>query len=203
MKTLGIVGGVASGKSLVSQYLSELGAGVLDADKASHEVLANDPHVHDALVNRWGRSILNDAGQIDRKAVATRLFADANDPAGEDRKFLEKLLHPRIRERLDEQRQAFAREGRPAVVLDAPLLLEALWGPMCDVIVMVDAPREMRLAHASERGWTEAEFDRRESAQWPVEEKRRHATVVLENVGSPADLRDAARQIWSEHVQQP
>jgi dephospho-CoA kinase len=199
MITIGIVGGVASGKSLVSQEFAKLGAGVLDADKAGHEVLATDPDVRDALVARWGRSILTDTGQVDRKAVANRVFSDSHDLASDDRKFLEALLHPRIRERLDEQRQAFDAQRRPAVVLDAPLLLEAGWGPMCDLVIMVDAPRDVRLSRAKNRGWAEAEFDRREAAQWPVEEKRRRSDVVLENVGSPEELRRYVREIWSQH----
>jgi dephospho-CoA kinase len=203
MITFGIVGGVASGKSLVSQACAKLGAGVLDADKAGHEVLATDSAVREALVARWGRSILTDNGQVERKAVANRVFSDANDLTSEDRSFLEGLLHPRIRQRLDEQRQAFAAEGRPAVVLDAPLLLEAGWAPMCDVVIFVDVPREVRLARAGLRGWSEAEFDRREAAQWPAEEKRRAANVVLENVGSPAELADDIHQIWSQHVKLP
>jgi dephospho-CoA kinase len=202
MITFGIVGGVASGKSLVSQAFASSGAGILDADKAGHEVLATDPDVRDALVARWGRSILADNDQVDRKAVANRVFSGTTDLASEDRHFLESLLHPRIRQHLDQQRQAFAAEGRPAVVLDAPLLLEAGWGPMCDVVVFVDVPRETRLARAGLRGWSEAEFDRREAAQWPAEEKRRAADVVLENVGSPEDLADDVQQIWSQRVKQ-
>jgi dephospho-CoA kinase len=203
MITFGIVGGVASGKSLVSQAFASLGAGVLDADKAGHEVLATDLDVREALVERWGRSILTDNGQVDRKAVANRVFSNASDLAAEDRSFLEGLLHPRIRQQLDEQRKAFAAEGRPAVVLDAPLLLEAGWGPMCDVVIFVDVPREIRLARAGLRGWSEAEFDRREAAQWPAAEKRRAADVVLENVGTPDELADHVQQIWSQHVKLP
>jgi dephospho-CoA kinase len=197
MITIGIVGGVASGKSLVSQQLAELGAGVLDADRAGHEVLANDPDVRPELLSRWGPTVLADDGSVDRRAIAARVFADS---AAADREFLEHLLHPRIRRRLDQQRKKFAAEGRPAVVLDAPLLVEALWGPMCDVVVFVDTPREVRLARAHERGWSDAEFSRRESAQWPVEEKRRLADVVLSNSGSADDLRAAVRRVWSQHV---
>jgi dephospho-CoA kinase len=203
MTTLGLVGGVASGKSLVSKYLAELGAGVLDADRAGHEVLATDPEVRQALVDRWGRTILAEDGQIDRKAIAARIFAgpDAADSvtnaSAEDRRFVESLLHPRISQRLQEQRRQFVREGRPAVVLDAPLLLEAGWQPLCDLVVMVDSTPEARLARAKSRGWDEAEFNRREAAQLPLEEKRRHADVVLANDQSPRELRYEVGQLWA------
>jgi dephospho-CoA kinase len=199
MTTLGIVGGVASGKSLVSQQFAELGAGLLDADRAGHEVLANDPDERAALIERWGPAILAGDGSVDRRAVAVRVFGHS-EKAADDREFLENLLHPRIQQRLDEQRQQFAAAGRSVVVLDAPLLLEASWGPMCDVIVYVDTPRAVRLARANGRGWDETEFDRREAAQWPVEKKRSSANVVIPNGGSADELRAAVRSVWDQYV---
>ena len=198
MKIIGLVGGVASGKSAVAQIFAELGAGVLDADLAGHDVLA-DADVQRALCERWGDSILAADGSIDRAKLAAVVFA-TDDQAAANRQFLEELLHPRIRSRLEEQRRQFAAAGRPAVVLDAPLLLEAGWRSMCDLVVMVDAPREARLARARQRGWNDAEFARREAAQWPVEEKRRQADVVLSNAGSLNELRHAVRDVWEKHV---
>ena len=74
MKTIGIVGGIASGKSLVAKLFAELGAGLLDADRAGHEVLAQDT-VRVMLVDRWGPSILTPAGSVDRSAIAKHVFA--------------------------------------------------------------------------------------------------------------------------------
>ena len=85
-------------------------------------------------------------------------------------------------------------------VLAAPVLLEAGWGPTCDILLMVDVPREIRLERARQRGWSEAEFDRREAAQWPVEDKRREAHFVLANNGSQEELRQAVREFWQAHV---
>lgn len=202
MITFGIVGGVASGKSLVSQQFAALGAGILDADRAGHEVLANDADVRAALVDRWGSTVLAADGSVDRHAVAARVFGDSENAVA-DRKFLEHSLHPRIRQRLDVDRQQFVAAGRVAVVLDAPLLLEAGWGPMCDVIVFVDTPREVRLARAANRGWHEAEFDRREAAQWPIERKCSAADVVIQNSGLAEDLRAAVGRLWSQHLATP
>lgn len=201
MKTIGIVGGIASGKSLVAKLFAELGAGHLDADQAGHEVLANDAEVRQALVDRWGTSILASDGSIDRAAVAACVFA-ASDPAqaAREREFLESLLHPRIGVLLKEKTAKLAATGTPAVILDAPLLLEAAWGPLCDLIVMVDTPLETRLARAAARGWDRNEFARRESAQWPVEKKRRHAQIIIPNDGTLDDLRGRVADVWKQNV---
>jgi dephospho-CoA kinase len=196
MKTIGLVGGVASGKSLVAKMLVELGAGLLDADRTGHAVLDEDEDVREVLCHRWGDAVLSPNG---RAVIARIIFADTAVGAAE-RKFLEDLLHPRIRRRLNHFRDQFASEGKPAVVLDAPLLLEAGWGPLCDFVLMIDVPRELRLERARARGWTEAEFARREAAQWPADEKRRLADAVISNDGTEAELRDAVYRFWQRNI---
>ena len=171
----------------------------LDADGAGHAVLAEDAEVRDALVDRWGDSVLRPDGKIDRSAVARRVFAESETGTA-DRKFLEDLLHPRIRRRLNQLRDEFAAAGKPAVVLDAPLLLEAGWGPLCDFVLYIDVPLEKRLERAKTRGWSEAEFARREAAQWPAEEKRRLAAAVIPNAGTEAELRAAVRNFWRQKI---
>jgi dephospho-CoA kinase len=199
MKVIGLIGGVASGKSKVAQMLLELGAGLLDADRTGHAVLAEDADVHAALRRRWGEGVFGKQGRVDRSAIAARVFGEGS-AADAERRFLESLLHPRIGARLRNQGQEFAAAGRPAVVLDAPLLLEAGWQPMCDLILMVDASRETRLARAKLRGWTEEEFEQRESAQLSVDVKRLAADAIVSNDGSEADLRDAVSKFWREHI---
>ncbi len=202
MKTIGLVGGVASGKSLVARMFVELGAGLLDADRTGHDVLAEDTEVHRALRERWGDAVFRPDATVDRGSIARRVFGDG-DAAKAERVFLEGLLHPRIGRRLDKLRERYAAEGKLAVVLDAPVLLEAGWGPMCDILLMVDVPREFRLKRARERGWTEAEFDRREAAQSPIEDKRRAAHVTISNAGTEEELRQAVRDFWNEHIARP
>lgn len=199
MKTIGLVGGVACGKSLVAKMLVELDAGLLDADRTGHAVLAESAEVQQALRRRWGDAVFAADGSVDRAAVARRVFAEG-DQAAADRLFVESILHPRILGRLEAERDQFAAEGRPAVVLDAPLLLEAGWGPFCHILLMVAARRDVRLARALRRGWTEAEFARREAAQWPVDVKRREAHFMLTNDGSEADLRQAVHEFWRRCV---
>jgi dephospho-CoA kinase len=198
-KTIGLVGGVASGKSLVAKMLVELGAGLLDADRAGHAVLAEDAEVQQDLRQRFGAAMFTADGRVDRAAIAQRVFGES-DEAKRDRQFLEDLLHPRIRRRLENLRKQFADEGKPATVLDAPLLLEAGWGPMCDIRLMVDASRDLRLHRARQRGWTDAEFSQREAAQLPVDDKRHAANVVISNDGTEADLRRKVRNFWDQHI---
>jgi dephospho-CoA kinase len=202
MKTIGLVGGVASGKSTVARMLVELGVGLLDADRTGHDVLADDAEVSRALRCEWGDSVFTSDGSVDRTAVAGMVFS-GGDTAEENRRFLEDLLHRRIRRRLEKLRQQFADEGYHAVVLDAPLLLEAGWGPMCDLVVMVDSPRELRLARARGRGWSDEDFTRREAAQWLVEDKRRGSSLLIENDGSEEQLRSSVKGLWRNHIGQP
>jgi dephospho-CoA kinase len=199
MKTIGLVGGIASGKSLVAEMLVDLGAALLDGDRTGHAVLAEDPDVHSALRERWGDSVFAADGSVNRSAIAKRVFGEGRD-AEVDRRYLESLLHPRIRQRLDRLREQYRAEGRSAVVLDAPILLEAGWGPICDVVLMVDCLREVRLQRALRRGWSEEQFVRREQAQWPVDEKRRAADVVIQNDGTETELHHAVVDFWRKHV---
>jgi dephospho-CoA kinase len=200
MKTIGLVGGVASGKSLAGKMLVDLGAVLLDADRTGHAVLAEDADARKAVVNRWGNAILRSDDQVDRAAIGRHVFAETAAGAA-DRKFLEDLLHPRIGRRLNQQRDAAAAAGKPAVVLDAPLLLEAGWGTICDLVLMIDSPRDLRLERARSRGWSETEFDRREAAQWPPDEKRRLADVVIPNQGTDEELRSAITDFWHREIQ--
>src|SRR3954470_105279 len=119
MKIIGLVGGVASGKSLVAQMLVELGAVHLDADRAGHAVLAEDDEVRQALVDRWGNAILDTDGRVDRRAIAKQVF-DKSSVGTVNRKFLEDLLHPRIRQRLNIERDTAMSQGRAAIIVDAP-----------------------------------------------------------------------------------
>ncbi len=179
-RVLGLLGGIASGKSYVANLLAAQGAVVLDADRAGHEVL-NDRNVQWALQNRWGKQVFTAQGDVDRKAVGAIVFAD---PA--ELKFLEQLTHPQIGERLRQQLTAIqdthrGSEDTLAAVLDAPVMLKAGWDALCDEIWFIDAPREVRLQRALDRGWSPEQFQAREAAQEPLEEKRLRADRIIEN----------------------
>ncbi len=201
MLVIGLLGGVASGKSLVAKELERLGAGHLDADRAGHEVLRL-PRVEAAARQRWGAGVFNTAGHIDRSQLARLVFAaPPNGPR--ERKYLEQLTHPEIGRLLEQQARQWTAEGLPAAVLDAPLLLEAGWDKFCDTLVFVDAPREVRLGRALARGWTESEFSARENAQEPLDLKRKRADVVIDNATSFEQTREQVERFWQSLVGGP
>jgi dephospho-CoA kinase len=194
MQVVGLLGGVASGKSTVSQLLAEAGAGVLDADRAGHEALLL-PQVEQAARSRWGESVFDVDGRLDRSRLAQIVFTPPPDGIRE-RRFLEQLTHPEIAKIIQRQADALAEEACPVAVLDAPLLLEAGWDRLCSTLVFVDVPREIRLSRALDRGWSSAEFTAREQAQLPVEAKRARADLVVENAGKLEETRRQVAQVW-------
>lgn len=194
MILIGILGGVASGKSEVSGRLRSLGAAVLDADRVGHAVL-REAEIRRAVQCRWGETVLDAAGEIDRRRVAEIVFSTTPESRTE-LAFLEALTHPRIGQQLQEQLAELHREGVRAAVLDAPVMLKAGWDRMCQRIVFVDAPRDVRFARARQRGWTEADFSAREAAQEPVETKRRRADVIIDNSATRQHLFAQVDRFW-------
>jgi dephospho-CoA kinase len=195
MITLGLVGGVASGKSAAARFLAEHVPGTvhIDADRIGHETL-EIPSVKAALVAHWGEGILDDAGHISRPAVGKLVFGPGKE---EERRFLESKTHPHIRKAIRERINDAQAAGAPLVIVDAALLLETGWGDLCDLVAFVDTPREARQERAQQhRGWNAAEFARREAAQWRVEQKRAAAKEVILNAGSQADLAKEVARLW-------
>jgi dephospho-CoA kinase len=195
MLVIGVAGGIASGKSLVSKQLQQLGAEVLDADRAGHEVLL-EPDVERALRSHWGDDVFGDDRRISRAAVAKIVFA-APPEGPKELAYLEQITHPRIEERLRRRKAEFEQRGDlKAVVLDAALMFEAGWNKLCDKIVFVETPRESRVARARQRGWSEAEFAAREAAQESLEVKRKSADWIIDNSGSPEHTFAQLQRFW-------
>ncbi len=196
MQVIGILGGVASGKSVVAGFFQELGAGVLDADRAGHEVL-EIAAVKDAIGKRWGDVVFGPEGSIDRAELAKIVFQPPPKGA-RDLAFLEQITHPRIGESLQQQSVEFAEQGVPAIVLDAPVMLKAAMDQMCNAIVFVDAPPEVRSQRAQQRGWTKEEFAAREKAQQSLDIKRERADCVIDNSGSLESTKSQVIQFWKQ-----
>ena len=202
MLILGLVGGIASGKSVVANVLRDMGAVVLDADRAGHFVL-HEPEVIAELRKRWGEGILDASGQVSRRAVAKIVFAQGNDA---ERIFLQQLTHPRIEALLKQELEAARNSLEPphVLVIDAALLFEAGWDKLCDKILFVDAPRDIRLERAVARGWSTEQFAAREAAQLPPEEKRARSDIVIRNVRTLENVREVLRLTWRHRlVDQP
>ncbi len=194
MKILGLIGGVASGKSTVAEMFRKLGAGVLDADRAGHEALQL-PHVRAAIGGRWGQDVLGADGEIDRKSLAKIVFAPPPDGPRELAE-LERITHPEIRKRLKSDVEKLANAGVSVAILDAPVMLKAGWDRFCGSLAFVDAPADQRLQRALARGWTAEEFKRREASQESVEEKRRRADFVLDNSRDVSYIQSQVERCW-------
>lgn len=198
LPVIGVIGGIGAGKSAATTCFGDLGAFVLDADAIGHTLLDQTP-CRDLVLERFGEAVLGpytsegERRPIDRRALAAIVFA--SPPALRE---LEAILHPAMRKTFDRAITRQARLGRvPAVVLDAAILYETGWDTLCDVVVYVDAPDEVRLARLeASRGWTAETLATREKAQGPAEEKRRQADHILPNDGSPKQLASAAKELW-------
>jgi dephospho-CoA kinase len=195
---LGLIGAIGGGKSSVARRLASHGAAVIDADAVGHELL-EEPAIRDRVVGRFGTGVLEAGGdggspRISRRALGAVVFRDPD--ALRD---LEAILHPAMRDRFLGTIGRLTREGgRPCIVLDAAVLLEAGWDDLCDRIACVDAPRSERVRRVREsRGWSDEALAARESAQEPVEEKRRRADWIIDNDGSPARLEREADRLLS------
>ncbi len=191
---VGIVGGIASGKSLVAAHLERQGAVVVDADKVAHEVLKLD-EVKALALERWGETIFGKDGQIDRQALGKIVFGPAPDGPRE-LKYLESLTHPRIGKLTLERIAQLSEEATAAIVLDVPLLFESGWNKICDKTIFVDAERTLRESRAALRGWTPEDFARREAAQESLEAKRALADVVIDNSGTPQATQHQIDRVW-------
>jgi len=178
---------------MVASLFAELGCRVINSDAMVHEAYAQDA-VKRVLQRWWGAAVFNACGQVDRRAVAKRVFAD---PA--QRRRLEKLLHPLIDRRRRRLMKAAAAEAAiVAFVWDAPLLYETGLNRLCKAMVFVDAPRQERLRRvAQERGWNVRELDRREKSQLPLDKKREISDYVLCNTADADYARSQVREILS------
>ena len=199
MQVIGVVGGIASGKSTVSAELQRLGAQVLDADRVGHQVLRL-PDVRDAVREHFGPGVVGADGEIDRPRLAGIVFARTPEGANQ-LAHLERMTHPEIGRRLQELLSELRRgESVKAVVLDAPVLMKAGWDDFCDKIVYVEAPLEQRLERAAARGWTKEDFSAREAAQESLDAKRRRADWIIDNSGSLQSTRAQIEQLWRSWV---
>ncbi|QQS09735.1 MAG: dephospho-CoA kinase [Phycisphaerales bacterium] len=188
---IGLAGGIGAGKSKVARAFEALGCLVSDSDAEAKAALEL-PEVRAQLREWWGEKVFDaESGKVSRRALADVIFADA-----EARRRLEGLTHPIVRARRDEMVRRATAEGRPGVVVDAPLLFEAGLDKECDVVIFVDAPREIRLERVRRtRGWTEEELDRREKSQISLDEKRQRSDEVIVNDGGMDRLESISRTI--------
>jgi dephospho-CoA kinase len=193
MKIVGIVGGIASGKSSAAKIFKEHGAALLSGDEIGHQILG-EPEIVTAAEERWGSGVIDQNGEIDRHRLAAIVFSEKEHR--EELTFLEKLTHPRIKSRLLAEIDRLRTAGTGVVILDAALLLETGWYSMCEKIVFIDASEENREKYAAQRNWTKEELICRESQQLSLEKKRAAADFQICNNGSMELMRQEISRVW-------
>ncbi len=192
MKVIGLTGGIGSGKSTVSQFLSELGAVILNADKVGHEAFKPDTEIWRKVVAAFGKQIVTPDGNIDRKKLGNIVFGNA-----ESLSRLNRIMHPRMYAQVKAQLEECRRQGTRVVVLEAPLLLEADWTPLVDKVWVTTAPEATVLKRLEERtGLSQAESLTRIRSQLPSAERVRHADVVINTDCDLDELKSKVKELW-------
>jgi dephospho-CoA kinase len=192
MLLVGLTGNIASGKSTVARLLSERGATIIDADVLARRAVEMGTPAYEQIVKRWGTEVLSPDGVLDRAALRRRVFKDQ-----EQLEALNGIIHPEVgrhRERLVAEAR---RRGDRVVVCDIPLLFEKRLADDFDRIVLVDAPRPLRLDRlVRDRGLRETEAMDMIAAQMPAELKRARADFVIDNVDTLGALERRVDEVW-------
>jgi len=191
---IGVIGGIASGKSTVAAEFAKLGCAVIDADAIVHELLREDT-VRDEVVRLFGPGVLNARGELDRGKLAGTVFADA---ARLDT--LNKLIHPRVLQRTEELIAQYNQDSHvKAIVLDMPLLVEVGWADRCDRVVFVECDRERRIERARRKSlWEDRQIEIRENSQISLDKKAKLADSIVNNNSDVSALARQIKEIFSD-----
>jgi dephospho-CoA kinase len=190
---IGILGGIASGKSTVARLLGRHGCAVIEADPIAHQLLEK-PEIKDQLVGLFGQHILDENGRVNRAALAHLVFSDASALNR-----LNALIHPPVMAEIERQIAAYQHDPTvSAIVLDVPLLAEAGGLDLCDVLVFVDADRPVRLERLKKSGkFDENELKKREKFQISLDKKKQLAHYSVSNNSGDSDLAGQVAQLFS------
>ncbi|MHC4425070.1 MAG: dephospho-CoA kinase [Planctomycetota bacterium] len=190
---IGILGGIASGKSAVAAEFAKLGCKVINADKIAHELLERNT-VKEKIVASFGQAILDSEGKIDRKKLAGVVFADADKLSA-----LNGIIHPLVLERAEELIEQYDRQNQvKAIVLDMPLLLEVGWAGRCDKLIFVDCRQELRADRAQKMGFDKKQLKIRENSQISLDNKVDLADNTVENNSDFSALVRQVADIFSD-----
>lgn len=189
MRVIGLTGGIAAGKSTVSEALRESGAVVIDADKVGHDAYRPGTETHAALVEAFGDAILAEDGEIDRRKLGAIVFGD---PA--QRLRLQDIVWPRMKAMMRGQLADLAAAGTAVAVIEAAVLFEAGWQDLTDQVWVVQVPEAVAKQRLIARnGMSAEEADSRIRAQLTNEERARRADVIIDNSGSVEAARELVR----------
>jgi dephospho-CoA kinase len=192
---VGLTGGIGSGKSTVARLLERHGAVVIDADQLAREAVEKGGPGFERVVDAFGSSVLTTAGDLDRSALAARIFSDPVQKAT-----LEAIVHPEVARRFSESVDRYRATDR-VVVYVTPLLVELGLAPAFDAVIVVTASPHLRVSRvASDRGLSPDEVRRRMAAQATDDQRAEVADVLIDNDGSLAELAPQVDRLWGDLV---
>ena len=194
MRLIGLTGNIASGKTAVADMLAERGAVIVDADVLAREAVSKGSPALEKITAKWGKGVLDDEGNLDRSSLRHIVFQNQADLDA-----LNEIVHPEVSRLRSREIEAAKARGEKLVVCVIPLLFERHLADEFDSIVLVDAPRTLRLERiVRDRGLDEAEAMKMIAAQMPADLKRARADYVIENSGSLEDLEEEVDRVWEE-----
>ncbi|MBI5875976.1 MAG: dephospho-CoA kinase [Deltaproteobacteria bacterium] len=190
---IGLTGGIASGKSLAAKELKQLGAYLIDADEIAREVVKPGLPAYKDIIQEFGEGILNPDKTINRKALGGIVFSNP-----ELRNRLEQITHPRILDEIDKRILAIQDKNPKAIIIiDAALLIEAGLYKKMDKVIVVYADEKAQIERLMERDdFTMDEAKQRISSQMPLQEKRRFADFVIENIKDIDTVKQEVRKVF-------
>ena len=192
---IGLTGGIATGKTTVSNYLKELGYSIIDADVIARQVVEPGTNGLRMITDTFGEKVLTSDGQLDRQHLAQLVFMSS-----EQLQQLNRILQPIIRERIQE---LISTSKDPVVVIDVPLLYEQHYEDLCDVVMVVSVQPQQQLERLMNRNHlTMDEAKNRVASQMPLSPKERLADVVIDNNGSVEETRQQVKK-WLNQVVRP
>jgi dephospho-CoA kinase len=190
---IGILGGVGSGKSTVAAEFAKLGCKVIDADKIAHELLGRKT-VKEKVAAAFGPDALDAKGQIDRRKLASIVFADADKLSA-----LNGIVHPLVVRRAEELIERYNRQDKvKAIVLDMPLLVEVGWAKRCDRLIFVNCSEKIRAERAKKLGFDKKQHKIRENFQISLDKKKNLADNTIENNSDFSALVRQVADIFSD-----
>lgn len=196
MQTLGVTGGIGSGKTMVCRILEACGARVFYADVEAKRIMQEHPDVRAEIVDAFGPKSYDQDGRLDRTYLAEQVFADRAQVAR-----INGIVHPRVFEAFEAAKAVARHDGVGVLVKEAALLFEAGGERHLDAVAVVEAPREERVRRVTARdSVTPEQVLARMGHQLPPEELRRRADYVIENTGSLGDLRHQVKALWHDLI---
>ncbi len=192
MKVIGLTGGIGTGKSTVSQFLAELGAVIIDADKVGHEALKPEGEAWQKVVNAFGKQIVNPDGHIDREKLGRIVFGDSGE-----RERLNQIMHPAMYQTVAAKIEECRRQGVAVVVLEAALLLEAGWTPLVDEVWVTVASEPAVIKRLRLRtGLSQEDSLARIRSQLRSGERAKHADVVIDTDCTLEEVKVRVKALW-------